>query len=136
MSGNLNKAVNENREAIKLLVQSLEVPPPPIRKSNSFGKVTKMHLPPLLTQDTANNITKKFETPIDLDPPPALPSWGYVMGRNPYAASDTDTDPESEGGSGKRKSKRRRPTKRRRTTKRRPTKRRRTTKRRPTKRGR
>ena len=26
MSGNLNKAVNENREAIKQLVQSLEVP--------------------------------------------------------------------------------------------------------------
>lgn len=59
----LLQAVNENREAIKLLVQSLEVPPPPIRKSNSFSRL--MYLPALLTKDRANIITNVFKTPID-----------------------------------------------------------------------
>ena len=135
MSGNLVEAVRENREAIKQLVQGLEVPPPPIRKSNFFGKGI-MHPP--LTKDRANIITNMFKTPIDPAPPsPPLPSSGYVMGRDPYSKSDTKPEPDlvmSNGGSGKRKSKRRRPTKRRRTTIRRPIKRRRTTKRRPTKR--
>ena len=62
MSGNLVEAVRENREAIKQLVQGLEVPPPPIRKSNFFGKGI-MHPP--LTKDRVNIITSMFKTPID-----------------------------------------------------------------------